>query len=406
MATSSPHLRQRMLEVALSIADQLAERSRVFELSSEGEIAAGRGLVGDAGTALFFAGILQAREEARYRTAMHEYIKAAAHTSGGYVRGLFTGIYGLLAVLQYAMLVEPRYVGLKEKCAQAIGDIEQERFGEVYTSAQSYIEYDLISGRAGEALSMGTAISPEFSRIACDYLVWLLEDSTRWFCVHPVQKDEGARHDIGMAHGLAGILAALAIAAPAEEKYSGALEGGIHSLSTFYAASDSWPAAVGESGTHFARDAWCYGGPGCTAALVLASTRVQNDDGATLASNSLRSFSSRAHLLDNALCHGYAGNALTIGAMAACTGNTEAAAIAEELIERVVAAFDADAPFGYRKFRPEKGMVDSSNLLEGAAGIGLALVTLADECDASWLSLFGLPKPQSKFAIGVLESLR
>lgn len=387
-------IKDRMLEVAFRIADRLVERSRVFEQSSDGETTAGRGLAGDAGVALFFASVLQAREDVRYRNAMHEYIKAAAHASGGYERGLFSGVYGLLAAVQYAMLVEPRYSGLKEKCVNAIHGMEQETSLRPYVAAQRYLEYDLVYGRAGEALSIATTISPDSARAACDYLVWLLEDPTRWFCAHPTHQTLGPRHDIGMAHGLAGMVAALAISAPPEERYERALSIGIRSLLEFYVKAKGWPAAVGAGGAHFGREGWCYGAPGCAAALLLASSRVGDGESAALAWKSLRAITLKHHSYDEAICHGYIGIALTIGAMEAFSGDFSETSIRQDLIERVVASFDPTAPFCYRKSHPEKGLLDSAHFLDGAAGIGLALITLAGECNASWLSLLGLPKPR------------
>ncbi len=114
---------------------------------------------------------------------------------------------------------------MKDCCrdaARALGDATP-----VYEPAASFREYDIVSGRAGKAISFAYSLGAESARISCDYLAWLVQDYRRWRCTHPRVSDAGPVNDLGIAHGLAGMLAALALSAPFEPKYSEALAVGL-----------------------------------------------------------------------------------------------------------------------------------------------------------------------------------
>jgi len=341
------------------------------------------------------AAVLQVRDEPKYRTGLNIHMKAAAHAANGHVQGMFTGLHGLLAACKYVMRVESRYDGLLRKCADAVLALKHQSV-RAPLLPEHYGQYDLIAGRAGEAIALATVLLPEDARGACDYLSWLVGVNGRLRCPHPLRPEDGAIDDLGMAHGLAGVIAALSIAAPREAPYDDAIKCAIEQLCSFRHPSQpiGWPSSVREGRPSFGRSAWCYGTPGCAAALMCASDRFGTEDEKDIARQSLLDLESigqsRWLLPDNALCHGRSGNALIFAAAAQTTSERRFEQISRRLLSEIVEEFDKDSAFGFRAWTGE-GYGDSANLLEGSAGVGLTLLTLAGLCDPSWMALFGMP---------------
>lgn len=386
--------RSSLIDLATELADRLSDGEKLSDRSSTSIADTGRGLAQDAGIAIFFAAMLQVHEKASYRSALHAHMKAAAHSREPESGGLFVGVHGLLTACRYVMCVEPRYGSLVEQCSLVAKRLDPETTA--WECADSFTRFDIISGMAGRAIALAWAVSPHLARTSCDYLVWLLEDANRWRCFHPHMHERGAMHDIGMAHGLAGMVAALAIGAPREERYEYAVRRGMEQLCAFRVAPEAkgWPGIVESVGPAYGQAAWCYGTPGCAAALLRASERCGDAGAAAIARESLLNLAKLDDGIwtksEHALCHGNAGNAMVYGLAAQYFKDKELLKCRDRIIERIIDGFEPKYRFGYRA-STEHGFVDKANLLSGAAGIGLALVTLAGACDPSWVALFGMP---------------
>lgn len=376
------------LEVAREIADRL-----VLERGTDGRLdTSASGIAGHGGVAIFMAAMLQVRPVRDYEELMHASMKAAAHSTA--LRGgLFGGPYGLLATCKYVSLVEPRYESLLTKCANALTALPPP----VLAPASLFYDYDLISGCAGQVIALASALGPQEARSRCDYLVWLIEDVSRWSCPHPLERDSAPVNNLGMAHGLAGVLAALAIGAPRESRYDEALAAGLDYLCQQGDPIFGWPSNVSPRDTGPTRSAWCYGTPGCAAAIFLAASRLGASESKALAVAGLRSLAAQPvggwRLSDHAICHGYSGAALIFAAAAQESGDAELLRVSNMLVDVVLENFNRDSKLGYRA-RTLEGLTDSFSLLEGAAGIGLSLLTLAGACDSSWMNYLGLPPLQ------------
>jgi lantibiotic modifying enzyme len=386
--------------IALILADRLVDLALdqlpVDDASEQPALS--RGLLGSAGIAMFLSGVLQSHDIKRYRDALSFYMKASAH-AGSPGLGLFAGLGGLVAACAYALPVEPRYAGLLERSVTAMSMVRARE--PRWRPAERYFSYDLITGRAGEVLAVMSIAEPQHVRSICDYLVWLLDDPTRWCCPHPLRVSEGPVHDLGMAHGLSGIVVALTITAPFEASYNEAIVRGVDMLLEHspHGGSFEWPAGIGTAGALPSRSAWCYGTPGCAVALIQAARRLGYQRARDIAFEALTALVSsdvdKWHLSGSSLCHGYMGNAILLASVAQKENWTDIQASADQLIGRVIDDFDEASVLGYRTFDGSM-LVDAPGLLNGTAGIGLALLTSAGLCDSSWMRYFGLePLSQS-----------
>ncbi len=223
----------------------------------------------------------------------------------------------------------------------------------------------------------------------------------------PVAVPASGAATTGLAHGIAGPLAFLAIAHIAGCTVPGQVEA-IHTAASWLLAwrdRASWPPYIsgddmdgeemggddvdtqrssGAGRAQGRRDAWCYGVPGIGRALMLAGDALA--DG-TLARTGHAAIAALAHRDPSqwdtegpTLCHGTAG-VLQAAVRADCD------AVARQAAAHTIAFHDRQQPFGFPRI--ESGVqLDEPGFLTGAAGTALALADhsglLPGEPLASW----------------------
>jgi len=188
----------------------------------------------------------------------------------------------------------------------------------------------------------------------------------------------------GLAHGVAGPLALLALA-----RLRGHVVRGISAAITRIAEwlvgcrivdehGTRWPGRIDfrvQSGARsparsIDRAAWCYGTAGVARALQLAGAAIDDAELIALARDGIHGLlAGGPEFADLSLCHGEAG--LLLIARRVLGDEPAIDALAERVLER----FDPAVPFG---FRHGPKHADEPGLLYGAAGIALALADLAD----------------------------
>jgi len=84
------------------------------------------------------------------------------------------------------------------------------------------------------------------------------------------------------------------------------------------------------------------------------------------------------------VCHGVAGLLAITLRFAADTGRAEFERAATDLVRQLVAAFEPESTFGYRNLEPSGGRVDHPGLLDGAAGVALALLAATTAVEPRW----------------------
>lgn len=223
-------------------------------------------------------------------------------------------------------------------------------------------------------------------------------DGTTW-SNSPAQWPNGF-YDCGVAHGVAGVIGLLARAAEVSDAPARA-----RALCTgatrWLAAQRSEPGAHGRFPRHVedgarpqrTRAAWCYGDPGIAAALWRASPALARGT----ALEATERDAATCGVQDACLCHGAAGLAHLNNRLFQASGEPRLGEAARAWFAR---ALDLRRPDGIGGFAMSTTAEDATpiwlpvaSFLEGAIGIGLALLAAVTPREPNWdrLLLCDLP---------------
>jgi lantibiotic biosynthesis protein len=359
----------------------------------------------DPGMAVVAGILTEAGEYPHARPVLHRWLSMLRGGISGY--GLLAdGLAGMAAGLHQVLPLEPKLAGLAGTTRSRLAGWAQTRPWQ--TEQLDWPDYDLVSGPAGILLSLLTsdpAAADEsvqaVATIIGEHLIGLCADSMSRFRIgvpHPGESRSAnlGRLNTGMAHGIAGVVAALA----EHYRWKPSIEAE-HALRT----ATSWliehhgrddQGIIGwhsfhrpATPLHDPPQAWCYGTPGIAWTLWHAGWllgEVDLCDFATAAMDSLagrwdcqRHLSRREDGQDLAVCHGAAGVLLVADSFARHAGLDSATGLRAELTDylhsqasRISELAEADV-----------------TLLSGAAGVLAALATAAGG-SRSWLPLIGL----------------
>ena len=203
--------------------------------------------------------------------------------------------------------------------------------------------------------------------------------------------------NLGFAHGMPSVLTMLAhlieknaLTDPALA--SELLEGGIRFLlserqydkTSSYSNQSSFDATFVNS-----RLAWCYGDLGVCLALLHAGKALNRKEWIQVGEEvALKTLSRRTLPLtgfkDTGLCHGTAGVALLYRRFWELTGNPEFREAENYWFHETLAMGDYTDGLGGFKTWTKDEMLKDCNVLDGAAGIGLALLSTVAEIPDTW----------------------
>jgi lantibiotic modifying enzyme len=216
--------------------------------------------------------------------------------------------------------------------------------------------------------------------------------------------DYGALHpkgfyDLGVAHGVPGVIALLGAAYAAGIAADTArplLADALAWLLDQQQVIDgelTFPYWVKEDWIPKTRLAWCYGDPGVAAALLGAARRVGEPalerEALAIAHRAAARPPERSGVVDAGVCHGAAGLGHVFNRLAQATGDGRLAETARSWFEQALAMRrPGQGVGGYQAWGPPPGAEttwwDDPSLLTGAAGIGLALLAAATDVEPSW----------------------
>jgi lantibiotic modifying enzyme len=205
--------------------------------------------------------------------------------------------------------------------------------------------------------------------------------------------------DLGLAHGLPGPLALLAlalrrgIAVPAQQAAMRQAAAWLVERRVEDEWGLGWPAASpltpgNQNPTERTRTAWCYGSPGVARALWLCADALDDPQLASVALDAMAAVYRRP-LAERGidvptLCHGVAGLLQITMRFRHDTRHPMFQEAALALAEQLVALHEPDACLGYRASAPGERRVENPGVLYGSAGVVLALLAAATDVEPTW----------------------
>jgi lantibiotic modifying enzyme len=269
--------------------------------------------------------------------------------------------------------------------------------------------YDLIDGLVGFGVyALERGLRGEASACLERVIERLAEtaeqraDGTTWVSCQewlPTQYRERYPHryyNLGLAHGVPGVVALLALACAADVAVAKArplLDGTVRWLLA-QQTSAGFPSGVAIEHPHEpARLAWCYGDPGVAAALLWAARLVDEpaweQEALAIAIRSAQRPAKQSGVVDAGLCHGAAGLGHLFNRMFQATHEAGLAEAARFWFERTLRMRRPGKGIGgYEAWGPgvndEMTWVADPSLLTGAAGIALALVAATTSMEPDW----------------------
>jgi hypothetical protein len=404
---------QRALDVVGAIADSLRAG---WPASGDGAVVADLSLAGGAaGLAVLFAYLAGARsgtdEEATAGRWLDRAIDAVADQPMG---ASFYG--GLTGVAWAADHQRRRLPGLdREDVNDEIDETLLEHLGQ----SPWPDDYDLIGGLVGfgvyalERLAPGTDAT-RLAALAClervlDHLAQTAEcrpegvtwwTDPAWLIPETREKFPRGYYNLGLAHGVPGVIALLGqacAAGVAEDKARPLLDGAVRWLLAQQrtdGAGGAFPCWVGpDIPPAPARLAWCYGDLGLAVALLWAARCVGQADWERAALAIARRAAGRppeqSGVVDAGLCHGAAGVGHLFNRLFQATGEDAFAEAARFWLERTLSLRQPGRGIaGYLSWSPGADGVltwlAEPGLLTGAAGVALALLAAATPVEPSW----------------------
>ncbi|PKV89744.1 lanthionine synthetase C family protein [Streptomyces sp. TLI_146] len=404
-ALSSPGL---SADAAREAVDEVAARLRTPEAVAACGARADSLAAGHPGVSLLFT-TLAADRGGDARTVAHGHLAAATRADGGlHAAGLYTGMAAVAFAARLAATGPDAYRSLLTTLTPRIADAAVQRARHLRTARSAGTgvashQYDVVSGVAGLARLL-LALDPRGP--ALRHCLQALTDLTEpaatgqgtlpgwWSAGGPGRdtppSDYPRGHlNLGLAHGIPGPLAVLALAleqgvrVPGQEEAITRLAGWLVQRRSEDAYGPYWAMVVRPEDelagvlppSPPTRAAWCYGSPGVARALFLAGRALGEPAWRGTAARSLHAALARpaaTRALEGAgLCHG-TGGLLHIAALVAYeAADEELTARLPALAAEVRAGLDA---------------LEGPGFLEGAAGAALALHTYAQRPDAAQLS--------------------
>ena len=274
--------------------------------------------------------------------------------------------------------------------------------------------YDLVSGLVGVGIYALERLPAASGRRLLELVIGKLGEWSEpaspgltWFTkpelIPPTARERvpDGYYNLGLAHGVPGVIALLAYAhraSVARDAAAPLLDGAVEWVLAQALAGDgraTWPYFVGPGiDPRPARLAWCYGDPGVIASLLAAADALERshwEDAALAAlSRAVARPPGASDVQGASLCHGAMGLAHLWNRMWQRTGSEELrASIAYWTRVALDLRTHPDGLAGYSVWDPdsdteEGGDVQGPGLLAGIAGVALALVAAATDLEPAW----------------------
>jgi lantibiotic modifying enzyme len=270
-------------------------------------------------------------------------------------------------------------------------------------------EYDLISGLVGLAVyALERLPSPARTAIVervIDHLEQTAEHrpegltwwtNPKWLMAETREQWPGGYYNLGLAHGVPGVIALLGrvcAAGFAVDRARPLLDGAVRWLLARQNRDGFANWFAPDHPDRPARLAWCYGDPGVAAALLCAARAVNEpaweQEARAIALRATERPADQSGVKDAGLCHGASGLGHIFNRMYQATGDARLATAARAWFERTLAMRRPGRGIGgFETWMPRDNgsseWVTDPGLLTGAAGIALALSAATTPVEPAW----------------------
>lgn len=283
--------------------------------------------------------------------------------------------------------------------------------------------YDIVYGAAGIAAYITSLperlVTPDLAAAGAHVLRYLVsltkpDPTSGLFCfiegrnIHTperLQSYPGGYCDTGLAHGVAGIVAVLALALQKGWAVGGMGEG-LFRMAWWLAdrriesvLGIDWPTVIAPQSRKdkrqvSSRAAWCYGVPGISRALYLAGCALDDASLRRISVAALESLVLRPRrewdAISPNLCHGLAGVLHICTRMYQDVPSPAILSLARTLAEEIVSFYDETTILGFRDRGFKHGWYENPRLLEGAPGVALSLLAATQPVSPGWDRFFAI----------------
>ncbi len=366
---------------------------------------------GHAGMAVLFGYLaLIDPSESSYRAAARSLIGDSVRVAQSDVMGpsLFSGFAGVGWAL--CKLSGWEVVACDDSAFDAIDDALA-----IYLDRDPWpFQFDLITGMAGMAVYALNRRSHPLASRCLQLIVRNLEscavetpDGISWFTRADLLPPDVLRtaphgyYNLGIAHGVPGILSVLAGIAGAGievDRAARLADGAVRWLMASQLESGNFPFMTGpEVQVRPARLAWCYGAPGIATVLHDAGTLLDRPDWRAMAIGigawAAEVPAAQSGVVDAGICHGAAGLAHMFNRLYQSSGDERFADAARGWFARVLQyRSEGEGIAGFRAWNPEPNTpepyLDEPGLILGTAGIGAALAAACTDVAPEWDRMF------------------
>jgi hypothetical protein len=376
---------------------------------------------GNVGLALASCFLDQCFPERGFDKAAHQYIKDAveALNSGMYLQSGLNGISGIAFTTKQLSRDGRRYQNLMQIINEAI---LERLLSDVDLLANTIpgpptAAFDVISGLCGTLgylLSSGDNCFEQQIEIILSLLVKLADSKgglPNWFTPYEYLSELQKPHcpegnlNAGLAHGIPGPLAALSIAKIENRSVQG-LDNAIHKLASWLMNNVlrdewgvNWPyyiplhkidghVVAPLTDTMISKAAWCYGAPGIARSLWLAGVATKDKSLTDFSLAAMKSIMNRPEsslmLAGSGLCHGQSGLVQICMRFAYDSDDIFLKDQCNIHLSKLLDMYDSNLMFGFTCPDSSGKPLDKPGLLEGSAGIILAILSCVGSIEPAW----------------------
>lgn len=404
-----PETAERALRVVEGIAEDLRKVLAAPRPESPTWIRRGPSLAGgDAGQAFFFTYLDMVRPDRGYDDAAMELLERATDATGEMQAppGLYSGFSGVAWVMEHL-----RGRLFEAEAGEDPGEEVASALVEHLGLTPWYGHYDLISGLVGfgayalerlprpggrEALEQVVARLAELADRVPGGIAW--RTSPHLMLERELQEFPEGNFNVGVAHGVPGVIPLLAQACAAGVDARELLDGAVAWLLAQKlpaGASSIFPYTVAAGGEpRPTRLAWCYGDLGIAVSLLTAARAVGEAEwereALEIAHRSRQREGEATGVIDAGLCHGAAGNAHLYNRLFQATGDPRFLESARHWFDRTLDFHHPGQGIGGYEAWIASGAGDDLSwqsdpgFLTGSAGVGLALLAAATPVAPEW----------------------